>query len=276
MTSASSALRIYEERLRRAQLLASRHSFARQILTFYESVASFQKNLSTHFANTRKQQPANSAALTDRELLDLTEILPHMRSFFQMVEQKGPPKLADTAQQLASANPESWIMLLNGYWRNGGRAGLVANAFEVFFPRAILQPCAEYFALHFQPPATTETPNCCPLCNAQPLLGILRPEGDSGRRFLVCSFCSHEWGFRRLLCVNCGEETEAKLPVYVAEQLPHIRVEACDTCATYIRTIDLTKDGHAVPLVDDLGAIPLSLWAHEHNFASLQPNLFGT
>jgi len=64
--------------------------------------------------------------------------------------------------------------------------------------------------------------------------------------------------------------------VYVAEQFPHIRVEACETCKVYIRTIDLTKDGHAVPVVDDLAAIPLSLWAQERGFTRMQPNLLGT
>ncbi len=73
---------------------------------------------------------------------------------------------------------------------------------------------------------------------------------------MVCSFCLQEWEFRRILCPTRGEEAESKLPVYVAEQFPHIRVEACDTCKFYLRTIDLTKDGHAIPLVDDLAAIP--------------------
>jgi formate dehydrogenase maturation protein FdhE len=43
-----------------------------------------------------------------------------------------------------------------------------------------------------------------------------------------------------------------------------------------VRTVDLTKDGHAIPLVDDLAAIPLSLWAHEKGYLRLQPNLLGT
>jgi FdhE protein len=85
-----------------------------------------------------------------------------------------------------------------------------------------------------------------------------------------------EWEFRRILCATCGEEAENKLPVYVAEQFPHVRVEACDTCKFYLRTIDLTKDGHAVPVVDDLGAIPLSLWAQEHGYTRSQQNLLGT
>ena len=55
-----------------------------------------------------------------------------------------------------------------------------------------------------------------------------------------------------------------------------LRPEACDTCKFYLRTIDLTKNGNAVPRVDDLAAIPHSLWAHEQGYARVQPNLLGT
>jgi FdhE protein len=125
-------------------------------------------------------------------------------------------------------------------------------------------------------PPMVMTVRVCPLCGSRPLLGVLRVEGDSGKRFLLCSFCSQEWEFRRIHCPTCGEQAEDKLPVYVAEQLPHIRVEACDTCKFFLTGVDLTKDGHAIPLVDDLAAIPLSLWAHEHGYSRLQPNLLGT
>jgi FdhE protein len=108
------------------------------------------------------------------------------------------------------------------------------------------------------------------------LLGVLRPEGDGGKRYLQCSFCSQEWEFRRIYCAHCGEEQERKLAVYVAEQFPHIRVETCESCRYFLRTVDLTKDGHAVPIVDDLAAIPLSLWAQENGYKRIQENLFGT
>jgi FdhE protein len=120
------------------------------------------------------------------------------------------------------------------------------------------------------------TQHRCPLCGGQPFLGVLRPEGDGGKRRMICSFCLQEWDFRRIYCPACGEEDEKKLPVYVAEQFPHIRVEAGESCKVYVRTIDLTKDGNAVPVVDDLAAIPLSLWAHERGYTRLQPNLLGT
>jgi FdhE protein len=108
------------------------------------------------------------------------------------------------------------------------------------------------------------------------LLGVLRQEGDGGKRFLLCSFCSQEWEFRRILCAQCGEDKEQKLAVYVAEQFPHIRVEACEACKYFLRTIDLTKDGNAIPIVDDLAAIPLSLWAQQKGYTRIQGNLLGT
>jgi len=116
----------------------------------------------------------------------------------------------------------------------------------------------------------------CPRCDSLPVAGVLRPEGDGGKRFLLCAWCSQEWEFRRLLCAACGEDHEDKLPIYVAEQFPHIRVESCETCKHYLRTIDLTKDGNAVPLVDDLAAIPLSMWAQERGYSPIQANLLAT
>jgi len=93
---------------------------------------------------------------------------------------------------------------------------------------------------------------------------------------LQCSFCSQEWEFRRIFCAYCGEDKEQKLPVYVADQFPYIRVEACETCKHFLRTVDLTKDGNAIPIVDDLAAVPLSLWAHENGYTRIQSNLLGT
>jgi formate dehydrogenase maturation protein FdhE len=39
--------------------------------------------------------------------------------------------------------------------------------------------------------------------------------------------------------------------------------------------VDLTKNGRAEPLVDELASAPLDLWAREHGYAKLQSNLLG-
>ena len=71
--------------------------------------------------------------------------------------------------------------------------------------------------------------------------------------------------------------TEAldKLPVYTASEFESVRVEACDTCHTYIKSVDLTRNGLAVPVVDELATIPLNLWAEENGYRKLQLNLLG-
>ena len=115
-----------------------------------------------------------------------------------------------------------------------------------------LQPYAEYVAGHSEPMPPRKTFGTCPFCAAQPVAGVLRPEGDGAKRSLICSLCATEWNIGRMVCPACGEETVDKLAVYTADQFPHVRVEACDTCRCYIKTVDLTKNGHAVPVVDEL------------------------
>jgi formate dehydrogenase maturation protein FdhE len=109
----------------------------------------------------------------------------------------------------------------------------------------------------------------------RPLCAVLRPEGDGGKRSLVCAVCLVEWEFNRIRCPNCGEEDERKLPVYTAEQIGWVRVEACDSCRSYLKSIDLTKNGLAVPEVDEIAAVALDIWAAEQGYSKLCPNLFG-
>jgi formate dehydrogenase maturation protein FdhE len=52
-------------------------------------------------------------------------------------------------------------------------------------------------------------------------------------------------------------------------------VDACDSCRTYIKSVDLTKNGMAVVVVDELAALSLDFWAQENNYQKLRPNLFG-
>lgn len=276
MTAAQTGASEYDARIRRAERLSETYPFAVEFLDFFTHISSFQKRLATSIATMAETKPSVLPALQDRNHLDLTELLPHFRGFLSVIEQHAPPALRDSAHQMSLLPSDSWIASLEAYWQQAGRNDEQVDAFAQFLPRAFLQPYAEYCAAQTPRAPVVVTPRVCPLCGARPLLGVLRPEGDGGKRFLLCSFCSREWEFRRILCYTCGEEAENKLPVYVAEQFPHIRVETCDTCKFYLRTIDLTKDGHAIPLVDDLAAIPLSLWAHEHGYSRLQPNLLGT
>ena len=77
------------------------------------------------------------------------------------------------------------------------------------------------------------------------------------------------------MCAYCCEERPAKLGYFHSPELDHIRVEACDTCKRYVKGIDLTRFGLAVPLVDEVASAPLDLWAQEHGYTKIEMNLVG-
>lgn len=266
----------YDARIKRAELLAARHFSATEFLEFYKHVASFQETLWRVIYGSNKGKSSGGLVAAVRGELDLTLLLPQFRGYLSVIEQHAPPALEESARQMALLPSESWIASLEAYWKHAGAYDQQVGAFAQFLPRAFLQPYAEFRGAVKPRAPLVGTTRLCPVCGSRPMLGVLRPEGDGGKRFLLCSFCSQEWEFRRILCPTCGEEAEDKLPVYVAEDTPHVRVEACETCKFYLRTIDLTKDGNAVPVVDDLAAIPHSLWAHEQGYWRLQANLLGT
>jgi FdhE protein len=96
----------------------------------------------------------------------------------------------------------------------------------------------------------------------------------SAPRLLLCGRCAESWVHPRMTCAGCGEQTTARLPIFAdAEQFPHLRADACETCRRYLITVDLRKDPEAVPIVDELVALPLDLYAQERGFAKILPNL---
>jgi len=283
MTLGHHKLSEYGKRIERAKHLAAEFSFAAKPLKFYALIARFQKELFFHLMQEWGTQPVAPASGGLRSELNFTALLPKYSSFLALVEANAPQPLVTAASELSRGGSNSWIALLTEYWGEGGKAaqerdseaGRKRGALEEFLARGFLQGCAEFVAEAVPEPAIAGTKYFCPKCNSLPVLGVLKPEGDGGKRFLHCAFCAHEWTFRRILCPACGEEREEKLPVYVAEQFPYIRVECCDTCRSYLRTIDLTKDGNAVPETDDVAAIPLTLWAQENGYSRIHTNLLG-
>ena len=147
--------------------------------------------------------------------------------------------------------------------------------FERFCARAFLQPYAELLADHADLPAPPVRRPLCPYCGSPPLVGVLRQEGDGAKRSLVCSFCRTEWDYLRIACPACEESREEKLCVYSTPAFDCVRVEACDTCRSYIKTINLTQNGLAVPEVDELAAVPLTLWADEKGYKKVTRNIMG-
>ena len=276
----------WDERIRRAEELAKTYSFAYEVLHFYKQITELQKDLYLHLESVCGDQVRPEPAATGRRVewksvgslrdeLDLFVLLPRFAPFLSLVERAGPPPLATSARELYEQGPCQWGELLAGFWTAAEPSDPALGPTQVFFARAILQPYAEYLADHTGHAPASGAPRICPLCQGKPQVGVLRQEGDGAKRSLVCALCSIEWDYRRILCPGCGEESVDKLAVYTANEFPQVRVEACDTCRQYIKTVDLTKNGLAVPVVDELATIPLNLWAEEKGYRKLELNLVG-
>ena len=265
----------WDARLRRAEKLSADYPFAAEILRFYLHVLRFQKDLYGRIEQACGDAPMERLRGSLRDELDLMLLLPSFRAFLNLVEHNAPAPLAASARLLAARDSGDWVKMLSAWWAEPATEAAAPDDAARFCARAFLEPYAEFLAAHTQFPVLDSTPNVCPLCSARPQFGVLRPEGDGARRSLVCSLCATEWNYGRIICPNCQEGSELHLAVYVSEDFPHVRVEACDTCHTYLKTVDLSKNGHAVPVVDEIAAIPLGLWAQEKGYSKLQLNLLG-
>ena len=96
----------------------------------------------------------------------------------------------------------------------------------------------------------------CPLCGSLPLISAL--EEKEGYRHATCSFCRHHYRIKRIACPVCGEEDQKKLTFFTVDEEPGFRVDVCETCKTYIKTIDFRQlDRIAVPVLDDLDSLAL-------------------
>jgi len=253
----------WRERIERAEELASTHQFAAEVLRLYAKIAMFQQEL------YQRVEQSSANLTTGTAPAELSDLLTSFPAFLRLLTQHAPVTLRGFAASQLDGAASSHSDLLNTFWMDG--VGL--NDVEEFCARAFLQPYAEFVRSRSGLIWQDYNQRPCPFCGRKPSFGVLRQLGDGGTRSLVCSFCMAEWQFRRILCAGCGEEDHHRLPVFTADGLAHVRVECCDTCRSYLKTVDLTKNGLAVPVVDEIAAIPLDLWAQGRGYRKLQVNL---
>ena len=248
-----------DDRIARAAELVKTHPAAGDLLSFYGHLALFQKTIYEE--------------LRFKDETGIHVLLHHFPALLTLVQRAGPEPLAEFgAEHLQS--PEAQQELLFACWEDPVGNDLACGEAGRFYARVLLQPYAEHLASRGSIYADA-TEAACPFCSARPVAGVLRGEGDGAKRWLLCSLCSTEWQFRRVVCPNCGEQDKDRLPVYTASEFDHVRVEACDRCKTYIKSIDLTRNGRAVPVVDELATVALNIWAENHGYAKLESNLLG-
>jgi FdhE protein len=255
---------VWDRRIRRAEHLAADATPAASLLAFYARLLRAQQTLYDAL-------PARPSGCLDR---DLDSLRAAAASLLRDVEQHGPDPLVVEARAMLQAGDSAMQGALLEYWR--------APSDDQFFAKAILQPYGQRLADAGIP--ATDRPqmrvdNRCPRCGGAPQLSILdgaaATSTDSGSRKLLCADCLTPWPFRRVVCPQCGEEDERKLGYFHSPAYEHLRLDICETCRFYLKSVDLGRSGLAVPLVDEVAGVPLDVWARERGYEKIELNLVG-
>ncbi len=105
----------------------------------------------------------------------------------------------------------------------------------------------------------------CPLCGSLPYISLLRDK--EGKRFGVCSCCGHEFRLRRIACAYCDEGDQNRLKLFRVAEYPGVRVDVCETCSMYIKTLDYREmDKKYLPALDDMATVALDVLAQQQGY----------
>ena len=110
----------------------------------------------------------------------------------------------------------------------------------------------------------------CPVCGSLPSLNLLKGEG--GKRYSLCSYCSYQWRIDRSSCAVCGNKEQSSLEYFHGEEEEAFRIDLCDKCHHYIKTIDYRILEASDPFLEDLATLHLDVVAVQKGYAEAAPN----
>jgi FdhE protein len=234
-------------------------------LNFAAGLYRVQGKSAERIASHSREKP-----LTGRLPEDAEALLPAIAPVLDFAARSGPEPLAEAARARSKDADSTARTRLTGYWSGDAAAG-------DYLSRAILRPYAVVLKALRIEPGRQRVKGRCPSCGGSPWISARR-EGsltEGARRMLGCALCGGEWLFERILCPACFEEDPRKLPSFRDEKYPAVRIEACETCRRYVKSIDLSEDARPIPEVDDLVSIAMDLWAAGEDYSRIEPGLAG-
>jgi len=219
-----------------------------------------------------RAQGAIAAGLESSDVIDIDHLLPLTESFLRVVADRGPEELVVQALARLDDDAPTARARLMTYW-NGD-----VTARDDYLSRAILRPYAEVLRARGATLDRLHNPGHCPFCGGAPMISTRREIPDAAEaamRMLHCGLCGLEWKFNRACCPACAEEKPDKLPVYKSDAHPAVRIEACETCGRYVKSIDLTMDARPIAEIDDVVSLSMDLWAIDEGLTRIEPGLAG-
>ena len=256
----------FEARAARADLLAGSSPSARAPLSFAAELCRVQGRVAAILEDLH-----HAGTLSGELAADLERALPALRDVACFAAERAPEPLATAAAARRDDDEETARTRLVLYW-NGE-----SHSSDDYLSRAMLRPYAEALRDLGIAPDRRHSPKRCPFCGGAPIVAVRRgaTESEGAARFLSCALCGLEWPITRILCPACFESDPHELPLFASPGHPLARIEACETCRNYVKSINLSSDARPVPEIDDLASLALDVWAIEQGFVRLEPGWAG-
>jgi hypothetical protein len=283
LTSLQTTASPWAARRLRAEELRARHPFADEVLTLYLALLAVQEDA----WGAARESPPHPEELPR---WTVARVLPGV---VDATVAAGPAALRDAVQSRRAGADHHALA--------GWLAGAELDPVDRYLARASLAPVLEALGERAGAACTPGRDGDggvrCPRCGGRPQLSYLASSGESlvsGPRSLLCARCGTGWSFSRSTCPACGETDDARLVVHAeawtgpvsgngkgdgdgdgGPVFPQLRIAGCTSCRRYLIEIDTERDGHAVPEVDELAALPLDLYAADQGLTKVTPNLMG-
>jgi formate dehydrogenase maturation protein FdhE len=256
----------FDRRATRAELLFRQAPAAEAPLRFAAGLYRVQGRIAAGIEATHGEAPLTGHLNDDAERL-----LPRLSAVIEYAAREGPDLLSNEARARQEDLPSTACTRLLVYWA-GDRPST-----EDYLSRAMLRPYVEILRSVNTAPDRVHARGQCAFCGGFPWIAARRDAStmEGARRMLGCALCGGEWNFGRILCPACFEGEPARLPSFQSEKHPTVRIEACETCHRYVKSIDLSEDARPIPEVDDLVSLSMDLWAAEQGFTRIEPGLAG-
>ena len=256
-----------------------------EILEFYGRMFAAQQESVSRLQMEPLQIPQEVRSLKAREKFPLIEINQFTYDKIESVSlfisicrltHEANPKLAGAAQRILNAvddsvSPEAlFAALLSGdeaLFENISAELEIEKQVLGFITYNSLKPslctCADQLSSYLNQ-SEPWLQGYCPVCGSAPMLSILE---DEGARSLTCSFCWHKWSVKRLYCPFCENSDNKLLHYLFSEEEKDVRVDLCDNCKKYIKTVDARRADRLIyPPLEQISTLHLDIKAREEGF----------
>lgn len=282
-----------EKLKKRIQQLKRKRSGYGEILNFYQKVREEQEKIKVSLRVKPIQLKKEWRDLLTKEgfpllekkdfPVDLETSIKLFRSLCQ-IGKEANPHMAEEVKKIEEILDQKRIdlkeLLIEGVKEE--KAEEITNEFKLdkkifsFFIQESIRPSigAVIEKLRNEIDVETWLKGFCPICGSLPYLSLLKEE--VGKRYLLCSYCGYQWRTERLVCLFCGNKEQESLHYFYGEGEEAYRIDLCEKCHQYIKTIDLRKMEELDPILEDLATIHLDILASKKGYKRPVPNLWTT